>query len=47
MSSQIRHSDEYNALDTSLTALEEYMVKLSQRLDALTRRVDKLEDGGE
>lgn len=39
MSSQIRHSDEHNMLDTSLTA--------PHRLDALTRRVDKLDGGAE
>ena len=44
MSSQIRHSDEYNALETSLTALEEYMAKLSKDHAALAERVKKLEE---
>ena len=42
--SRVVHSDEYKSLDTALTALEEYMVKLAQTLAALTRRVKKLEE---
>jgi len=42
--SRVVHSDEYKSLDTALTALEEYMVKLAQTLAELTRRVKKLEE---
>lgn len=42
--SHVVHSDEYKSLDTALTALEEYMVKLSQQLATLTSRVEKLEE---
>jgi len=42
--SQKLHSDEYKSLDTALTALEEYMVKLSRQLSTLTQRIEKLEE---
>ena len=38
------HSDEYNALSSSLDALEDYMTKLAQDLAALTHRVEKIEE---
>ena len=42
--SRVVHSDEYKSLDTALTALEEYMVKLAQDVATLTQRVTKLEE---
>ena len=38
-------SDEYAALSTAITAVEEYMVKLAQDVATLTSRLNELEEG--
>jgi len=39
----MRHTDEYNSLDTALQAIEEFMCKIARDINGLNKRVEALE----